>query len=121
VAKTNLPPFSEVNPDACKAIKIYARRSCGSLAANDVSVHPFPDHFKAVEGEKRKKREGENKWKQAVWGGGGERKAPLKEYHLTQIDISTVHTVVAKNLGCEPRRKGYCFNGHEKEETFAYR
>ncbi len=51
-----------------------------------------------------------------------EVKALLKQYGLTAVCISTVYRWLKKlGVSHEPRRKGYYVDGHEKEETIAYR
>jgi DNA-binding transcriptional regulator YhcF (GntR family) len=114
--KHNLPPFLELNPDVCSAIKKYA---CSNL--NRLSVEAVVEyiHHTVLPQIARNEMEENNN---LHIGEEEMKKIILQCYGLTKLCPSTVYKWM-KQLGFkyEPQRKGYYVDGHEKPATIAYR
>jgi len=109
--KHHLPPFLDLNPDVCKAIRDYAMANLGILSIEMMSQYI---HTVILPEMIRKEIESNN---QPL-----EINQLLKQYNLTCICLSTVYKWL-KRLGFsyEPRKKSYYVDGHKREATINYR
>jgi hypothetical protein len=114
--KHNLPAFLDLNPDVCDAIKKYALSNLSQLSCEYVSEYIHTVVLPEMVKDERKSNN------QQDLSDGEVEKIILKRYELTNICISTVYRWLIKlGLKYEPRRKGYCVDGHEKADTKNYR
>ena len=118
IAKKNLPPFLDQNPDITTKIKQYCKENLGELSVeflfeylhNTIIPKMVHDTF-----EKQREGLGEEQYQEKV-------RLLLKPYRLTSISFSTASRWLhLLGFRYELRRKGYYVDGHEKPATIAYR
>ena len=116
--KHNLPPFLELNPDVCSALKTYA---CANL--NKLSIEMMVEYLhNTIIPEMVKKeiqeRTGNNL---PVLEEDVCKKIMLQRYGLTKLCPGTVYRWLRLlGFNYEAQRKGYYVDGHEKPETVTY-
>jgi hypothetical protein len=117
-SKHNLPPFLELNPKACTAIKAYGNSNLGTMSIESMSQYIHRTVLpQLIEEERGRKKQSEDQFQYEE-----ELQTLLKKYSLTNICLSTVSSWIKKlGFSYEPRKKNYYVDGHEKQATVAYR
>jgi hypothetical protein len=117
--KHNLPPFLELNPDVCSALKTYA---CANL--NTLSIEMMVEYLhNTVIPEMVKKEMNERNCNNLP--GLDEsicKQIILQRYRLTKLCPGAVYRWLRLlGFNYEAQRKGYYVDGHEKPYTVTYR
>jgi len=124
--KHNLPPFLQLNPDACHAMKTFRLTNLSILSvesmseflhANVLPAMALKDRQKSIQDDGGQSIEADTSSSEEE-----EVQRILKRYCLKNLCLSTVNNWM-KLLGFhyDYRRKGFYVDGHEKGGTIAYR